>query len=57
MSDKPEGVYQEIPDGFVYLWKADGWREVGAGHSANFTLMERAEQNESISRGEDDRAA
>ncbi len=57
MSDKSEGVYQEIPDGFVYLWKADGWREVGAGHSANFTLMERAEQNESISRGEDDRAA
>ncbi len=57
MSDKSEGAYQEIPDGFVYLWKADGWRAVGVGHSANFTLMERVELHESVPRGEDDRAA
>ncbi len=59
MAGKSDDVYQEIPHGFVYLWKQAGWLEAGTSHSAHFTLMKRAgeELHDGISGRKDDRAA
>ncbi len=55
MSDKSEGKYQVIPNGFVYLWKLAGWQE--AEHGDHTTLMKRDRDDDGVHRRADDRAA
>ncbi len=55
MSDKSEGKYQVIPNGFVYLWKLAGWQE--AEHGDHTTLMKRDIKHDGVSGRKDDRAA
>ena len=57
MANKFEDMYQEIPNGFVYLWRQMGWQEAATPNN-HTTLMKRAcELHESLSCRENDRVA
>jgi hypothetical protein len=52
MTDKFAWEYQVVPNGFVHLWKAAGWREsAGDGGHGNTVMKRDLEKHEDLSGG------
>ncbi len=55
MSDKFVWEYQVVPNGFVYLWKAAGWRESVGCNDPSATIMKRDVKDDAgVHRGTND---
>ncbi len=52
MSSKFDGTYHYVPNGFVYLWIASGWKPLnalnGTGHGEYSTLMKWEGEGECV---------